>query len=239
MIKKAMWVGLVLSVLGFMPAAVSAAAQMGDNKTTLTFSQPVEVPGHVLPAGTYTFKLADSMSDRHIVQIFNADESQLIATIMAIPGHRLTRTDETVIRFTETPRGAPQAIRAWFYPGDIVGQAFVYPRDRAAELAKVTGVSVPAVTVDIADTGALTTAPIVSVTADAREVPVTAAVQPAPARTLPEQPTAAPTAQSREPVRELPRTASSLPLIMLFGLLSLGLAIGLMAFGRYARRSAA
>src|SRR5579864_5879696 len=52
----------------------SARADEWNKKTVVTFSQAVEVPGKVLPAGTYTFQLMDSPSDRHIVQIFRADE---------------------------------------------------------------------------------------------------------------------------------------------------------------------
>ena len=61
----------------------------------LTFSGPVEIPGvhlkgwSVLPAGTYVFKILNSQSDRHIVQIFNKDETAIYAAILAIPNHRL------------------------------------------------------------------------------------------------------------------------------------------------------
>src|SRR5205814_9043576 len=126
MVKKAIWIGLTLSLLGFVSSS-DVRADEPDKKTVLTFRQPVEIPGHVLPAGTYAFRVADSMSDRHIVQIFNADESQIIATVMAVPDTRLTSTDKTVIKFGEVPAGSPEAIRAWFYPGNTVGEAFVYP----------------------------------------------------------------------------------------------------------------
>src|SRR4029079_12606649 len=72
-----------------------AFAQSWDKKTTVTFSAPFEIPGvdaQVLPAGTYVFKLLDSASDRHIVQIFNKDETHLYSTILAIPNYRLTPT---------------------------------------------------------------------------------------------------------------------------------------------------
>ena len=109
----------------------------------ITFSEPVETPGihikgwAVLPAGTYVFKILDSKSDRHIVQIFNQDETVVYATILAIPNYRLRATDKTVLTFRETPPGEPQVLRAWFYPGHNFGEEFVYPKAKAMELAKV------------------------------------------------------------------------------------------------------
>ena len=107
-----------------------------DKKTIVTFSAPVEIPGKVLPAGTYVFKLLDSASNRNIVQIFDKDEKQLYATVLAIPDYRMQPSGDTVMRFDERPAGTPEALRAWFYPGDNFGQHFVYPQDRATELAK-------------------------------------------------------------------------------------------------------
>ncbi len=233
MIKKLMWIGLTLALLGFVSGSAVRADEW-NKKTVLTFSQPVEIPGHVLPAGTYTFKLADSMSDRHIVQIFNADESQIIATVMAIPDYRLTVTDETVIRFSEVPAGSPEAIRAWFYPGNSVGQEFVYPKARATQLAKASNAAVPAMAVDAADMDSLKTAPIVAVTPDEKEVPVTAAIQTTPAvgTTGVKR-----TAENAGNTRSLPQTASALPLVVILGFSFIGLAVGLMVFGKHAKHA--
>jgi len=129
---------LSTSVLGFGLMAVRATADEWDKKTTVTFSAPVEVPGRVLPAGTYVFKLLDSPSDRHIVQIYDADQKKLYATILAVPDYRLKPTDKPVLRFEERPSGQPEALEAFFYPGDNFGQQFVYPHKRAVELAKRT-----------------------------------------------------------------------------------------------------
>ena len=126
------------TVLGFGLMAVRATADAWDKKTTVTFSAPVEVPGKVLPAGTYVFKLLDSPSDRHIVQIYDAGEKKLYATILAVPDYRLKPTDKPVLRFEERPSGQPDALEAFFYPGDNFGQRFVYPHNRAVELAKRT-----------------------------------------------------------------------------------------------------
>src|SRR5580658_2940844 len=115
----------------------SAKADESDRKTIITFSAPVEIPGvhlagwGVLPAGTYVFKILDSQSDRHIVQIFSQDEKTVYATILAIPNYRLRATSKTVMTFRERPVGEPEALRAWFYPGRNWGEEFVYPKAAA------------------------------------------------------------------------------------------------------------
>jgi hypothetical protein len=72
------------------------------------------------------------------VQVWNADRTHLLATILAIPDYRLQLTGKTVIKFSERPSGTPEAIRAWFFPGDNYGHEFGYPEKRATELAKQT-----------------------------------------------------------------------------------------------------
>lgn len=96
--------------------------------TRLTFNEPVEVPGQVLPAGTYWFILADKDSDRNIVQIWNVDRKHLVTTISAIPDYRQTAPEKTIINFEERPSGQPEAIQSWFYPGNKLGLEFVYPK---------------------------------------------------------------------------------------------------------------
>lgn len=229
MFKKTIGIALALSLVGFV-AVSTARADESDKKTVLTFSQPVEIPGHVLPAGTYVFKLLNSMTDRHVVQVFNADESKLIATILAISDYRLTPTDKTVIKFAEVPAGSPEVIRAWFYPGNTIGQEFVYPRARAAALARTSKSAVPAMATDVSDTdaNAMKTARIVAVTPEEKEVAVTAAIQTTPA---------ASTMASAEPRKELPKTASPMSWIVLFGLTSIAVAFGLIGFGKPVRAS--
>jgi hypothetical protein len=118
--------------------APRASADERDKKTIVTFSAPVEIPGKALPAGTYVFKLLDSTSNRNIFQIFDKDEKQLIATLLAIPDYRLKPADKPVITFEERPSGTPEAIKAFFYPGDDYGLQLVYPHDRAVQIAKRT-----------------------------------------------------------------------------------------------------
>jgi outer membrane biosynthesis protein TonB len=214
--------GLLVPVL-----APNAAADEWDKKTIVTFSGPVEVAGTKLDAGTYVFKLMDSQSDRHIVQIFNQDQSHIIATILAIPDYRLTPTSKTVMKFTETEgtttnsgslpaEGLP--MKEWFYPGDGFGQAFrVLPQ--------------PAVTTETAE--ALPPAPP-PVAEPEPQPEATPEPQPGPSaqETAPAEPAPEPQPQAQEPApaatpAPLPKTASSMPLVGLLSLLALGAAASL------------
>src|SRR5690349_8032811 len=144
----------------------NASADDWNKKTKVTFSAPVEVPGvgaQVLPAGTYVFKLLDSPSDRHIVQIFNEREDHIFTTILAIPNYRYKATDKTVMTFKERAEGQPQAIRTWFYPGRQWGDEFVYPKEKAIALAKVDDQPVLYAPIAFASVEELKTAPILAV----------------------------------------------------------------------------
>jgi hypothetical protein len=108
--------------------APGARADQWDKKTIVTFSDAVEIPGQVLPAGTYVFKLADNPSDRHIVQIWNANEDQILATILTIPKTRFETPDESKFEFEERAGDSPMALKVWFYPGNSTGEEFTYSR---------------------------------------------------------------------------------------------------------------
>src|ERR1700689_2629438 len=99
-------------------------ADASDQATKLTFSSPVEVPGQVLPAGIYWFTLADGETERNIVQIWNVDRTNLVATILAVPAYREKTPDKSIINFEERPSGQPEAIQSWFYPGNNSGEEF-------------------------------------------------------------------------------------------------------------------
>src|ERR1700722_13042795 len=114
------------------------------NKATIiTTNQPIEVPGRILPAGKYMFRLMDSIQDRHIVQILSSDQTHLYQTVLGIPDYRLQATDNAQITFFETPNGGVSPVREWFYAGERSGIEFIYPKQRGALLAAVTSQNVP------------------------------------------------------------------------------------------------
>jgi hypothetical protein len=220
-------------------------ADVWNKKTVVTFSGPVEIPGvhlagwGVLPAGTYVFKVMDSLSNRHIVQISSEDEKTVYATILAIPNYRLKATDKTVITFSERPAGQPEALRAWFYPGRNWGEEFVYPKAKAIELAKTTNVPVlytPAeLPYEVAEPAQVVAAPVMQ---EMRRAPVMAVTPRGEDVELAQVVTAPPperqqVAEARQPM--LPDTASTLPLIALFGLLALGGAFAVRAASKRLR----
>jgi hypothetical protein len=201
-----------------------AQADEWDKKTTLTIDQPIQVTDTYLEPGSYVFKLANSSSDRHIVQIFTSDQKHIINTIMAIPNYRLQPTGSSRFTFWETPPGSARALRAWFYPGDNFGQEFRYPK-HLRELAVVTPLPAPA---------PVAPAPEPQVAPPAPPPPPPQALNEEPRR---EEPPAE-IAQNNEPApppapepppppaaepQVLPKTASPYPLIGLGGLLALGL----------------
>jgi len=215
--------GIFLLALVFTPL-LRAGNDVWNKKTTMAFSAPFEIPGgQVLPAGTYVFKLLDSPYDRDIVQIFSEDQNHIYATILAIPNLRLRAPENTIMNFTERAAGSPQAIKVWFHPGERYGHEFVYPKARAVELAKITNEPVPSMPTEMtpnvtapATSGneetvvALENAPLKAEEPSGEEVPIASAF--------------APTTE----VASLPKTASSMPLVGLIGMLALAAGFSLL-----------
>ena len=208
--------GVGLLGMSFVP---KAHADAWDKMTIVTVNEPIIAGNKVLDPGTYVWKLLDSPSDRHVVQIFDKDQQHLQETILAIPNYRLQPTGHTQFSFWETPAGVPKAVRAWFYPGDNFGQEFAYPKKLVAQLASAAPVPVPT---------------------NYREPEPAPAPQPAPAPEPQAQPTPAPEPQPQAQAnttvaqvptqpQSLPHTGSFNPLIGLLGLASLSLA-GLLSF---------
>ena len=210
---------LAVASMAFLGLALtpSARADAWTKRTVLTVRETIQVPNKVLPPGEYVMRLLDSASNRHIVQIYNADETEVLTTILAIPNLRLKPTGETAFTFWEMPPGQPAALRAWFYPGDNFGQEFAYPKTEAVAIATVAHTAVP--TTEAEKPAEMATAPIAEVTEQGtEEAIVETAPPPAPVATP------APVEVAQEapaPAPELPKTASPYPLIGLAGLFSL------------------
>jgi len=218
-----------------------ARADLWNKKTILTVNETVQVRDTVLGPGQYVLKLFDSQSDRHVVQIFNRDETHIINTVLAIPRERLQPTGHTQFTFWETPPGNVKALRTWFYPGDLIGQEFPYPKHlQLVAMATNTEMAMASNT-ESSQTEASSNEASSNDEAQAEAAPA----EPAPSESAetaaqPEQPAEvaqndqapAETPAQSQPA-ELPRTGSPYPAFGIAGALLLGLA-GLLRVRRHA-----
>jgi hypothetical protein len=129
---------LVLAVFAMLAGGVAAQQTNASERTFLTFSNTVQMPGVTLPAGTYVFKLADTGS-RNVVQVWNEDEDNMLGQWLFVQAERPEVTEENVVMFKEMPAGTTPAVQYWYFPGEKVGKEFLYPREQAIQIAKATG----------------------------------------------------------------------------------------------------
>jgi len=201
-------------------AAVGSPAwgdEVNLKKTTFTFSAPVELPGLALPAGTYVFRLAETASNHNIVQVFDKNQKHAYGSFIAIPTYRAEPSDKTIVRFSETAAGGPRAVKEWFYPGNPYGLEFVYPKSKAAEIAKATNEPVPSMPENLVpevrkpNIQTLLNAPLKVEEPSGEEVEVAEAF---PTQAPAEAPAATHNVNTEAP---LPKTASMFPLLALLG----------------------
>ena len=127
-------VGLVIAFALFFELA--AHADESNEATTMSFSQPIQVPGQVLPAGTYLFELADHGAEPNVVQIFSSDRRVLYGTFLTIATQSQEPAGDTTVTLAEPESGGTPALVKWFYPGRDIGNEFVYSKQTEKELAR-------------------------------------------------------------------------------------------------------
>jgi hypothetical protein len=207
-----------VAVAAAMTAGV-AVAQPSDKRVEFTFSRPIAVPGATLPAGTYLFRLTDTEGSRKVIHVLSKDGKTAYANLLSIPDVRRDVTYKSEIRFMETAKGQPSAVKTWWYSGESIGYEFIYPKDQARELAK-------AVVEPVLTTKAETTKPEEVKTGELERISpkgeeVAVAPQPVPATGIVQEGTVA------EARTELPVTATRIPMYGLIGFLAVALAAGL------------
>jgi hypothetical protein len=228
-IEKLVVAGLCLAVV-LVVTAPAAYADDWNKATKITVNQPFEIPGMVLPAGTYVMKIVDMAAERHVVRFLSEDEMTVYATLIAIPNFRLQPTDNTSITFYEPEAGRVRALHAWFYPGYQYGVEFAYPEKEAGGIAAAPEETVafkepepppffrerPEATVSEEPLAVFEPAP----TAEEIESTEIAPVAPAPEAA----------AEPSSEAVQLPKTATPIPLVLLIGFLAAGSAAGIRFF---------
>ena len=139
--EKQMNIKKTFTILGFLLAFLIVLPVVRADETNeaikVTFNQPVQIPGRVLPAGTYWFVLPRDLTQHHQVRIFSSDRTTLYATLFVIDADRTQPTSSTALTFAQRGSEQPQAIVSWFYPGSTIGHEFIYPKQVERELAQV------------------------------------------------------------------------------------------------------
>ena len=216
---------LVIALVAVFAGPTAAQTDTRD-RTFLTFSGPVEMPGVTLPGGTYVFKLADTPS-RNVVEVWDRNEKKMIGHWLFVQATRPDVSQDTVVMFKETAAGQTPAVHYWYYPGEKIGKEFIYPKGQAVKLQARTTEKVLS-----------TDASVDAAPAPREESRVARAPEPPPApapRAEPfpqggsgrSNPEPAPPARQVTRSAPLPQTASPLALNALIGLISLAGAAGI------------
>ena len=205
-----------MALIGF--SIKTASADEWNKEMTLKFSGAVQIPGKVLQPGKYVFRLADSPSDRNIVQIFSVDQQgrqDYVATILAVPDYRMDTPDKPIVQFEERHIGDPEAIKSWFYPGANYGWHFVYPKSEQLQTAAVAAPPAPPAPAPAAEP-ALPEPPVEA----AEEPPVVVTEQETVIAQV--EPTPEPTDDLPGADRILPETAGQSAAFLLAGIVTIG-----------------
>jgi hypothetical protein len=231
MLKRMIGAAFSLAVVWLLTTP-AAFADDWDKATRITVNQSFEIPGMILPAGTYVMKIVDLAAERHVVRFTSEDGLTIYATLIGIPSFRLHTTEKTALTFYEAETNGPPPLHAWFYPGRQYGIEFAYPERRATRIAAVSEEPVvafrdweeiPAETPSVKE---LLEEPLVTVEPTGEEGEVAAVY---PEFTPVEEPELGP--EYSLPLA-LPRTATLFPLVLVIGLLAAATASGIRLFHR-------
>jgi len=127
--------GITLLGMGALP---QAKAGQSDETVRMTFSGPVQIPGKVLPAGTYVFRRWSMFGNPNAMMVMNADDQRVVGMTMYLPTYENAAPPEwsagggdaranVHVSFDEAGANTPQLLRSWNYPGDPTGFKLVYP----------------------------------------------------------------------------------------------------------------
>lgn len=223
--RKILNLTILFSVL-FAALATNVYAAQDDwrKRTVMTVNHPIEISGKIIPPGKYIFEIVSLQAERNVVRVTSQEDDKIYATVIAIPDFRLEPKDKTSLYFYEPAvKGAPEPLRAWFYPGHTIGVEFVYPKKRAIEIAAVTKEHVIANATEAKPVETpvpaeeLIKAPLVAITPEGTELPVAEVHPPVPEPAPIPEIAKEPAETALTPEQVLPKTASPYPLVGLLG----------------------
>jgi hypothetical protein len=215
----------VVSALGAALGLVAAVAtaETFEKRTVFTFNRPISLPGVTLPAGDYLFRIVDTTTSRKVIQVLSGDGKTPYAMLHSIPDIRVEVSENPEVRFMETAKGTPSAVKTWWYPGERIGYEFIYPKEQARRLAEFVAEPVLTTRAETTKPEEVKTADLERLAPTGEEVAIAAVPEPEPV-----VPTGAVQEGTVAEARtELPVTATTIPMVGLFGILALAFAAGL------------
>jgi hypothetical protein len=218
--SKLLWTVCGVAVAAALTAG-AALAQTFDKRTVFTFNRPIALPGVTLPAGDYLFRLVDTTTSRKVIQVLSGDGRTPYAMLNSIPETRRDASGNPEVRFMETAKGHPNAVKTWWYPNETTGYEFIYPKDQARALAKEVNEPILTTKAETTRPEEAKTAELEFITPKGEEVAVAPAPEPVVPAGIVQEGTLA------EARTELPVTATRIPVFGFIGLLFVALAGGL------------
>ena len=212
--------GWLLGIICLVMASIAGPAVRADDpaqQATVTIQSPEQVPGSVLPAGTYMFKKTGAQSGWVIVQIYSKDGSALVTTILAYPNTKVASNGQNFVVYPANGSGTIPAMEGIVFTGDSTVEQFAYPKAAADQIGAANHIRIPTTGTDDAYPSSLPDA------ASSWSAPVTSGSDSDSAMTAQDTPNSAPNNAPNDAMmrqEELPQTASPLPMVALIGLFS-------------------
>jgi hypothetical protein len=123
---------LLSAIFSIIALPITAQAQ-DDHAVVMHFDKPIEIPGQVLPAGSYTFVVPENTGGA-VVQIFNGKRTRLIATVQAVGAQRVEASDRFEFTLGQGSQPTSQALVKWFEAGATSGYELLYPHREEQQL---------------------------------------------------------------------------------------------------------
>lgn len=121
--KKRLMVGIFSAVLALVFIGSAVRADEFDEAMKLTFRQPVQVPGQVLPAGSYWFVRVGHGAETNVLTVYDSDRTKTITTLNTGTMEVVKPSGYVTVKMADrSPK--PPSLLGVVYPGRAEGHAF-------------------------------------------------------------------------------------------------------------------
>ena len=117
--------GVVL--LGVLATAATGAFADNRRTTYFTFNRSVQMPGVVLPAGSYIFEVANPDGQADVVRVLSRDRKHVhLMKFTRFVYRPLKGNLDSTLSLGESAVGQPPTVKAWYPQSETRGREFIY-----------------------------------------------------------------------------------------------------------------